>query len=347
MRTHIQNLLLALVLLAGIQQAAAQNLFVTENTGIIEITPDGTQHSFATGLSPAALVFDKAGNLFVSDIGSGIIYEFTNGVAIAKGIFAAGLSQPGGLAFDSAGNLFEANHTSGSVFKFTTNGTPSLFASGFPNNSPFGLAINSADNVFVGDLNYGTGSFGNITKTTPDGTQSSFDNNHDLYSPEGLVFDHAGNLFVSDYNQHAIFEYTNGIASARGLFASGFNIPVGLAFDNASNLYAADLGDNKIYIFTNGLATAKGIIASGLTSPDFIAFAPNQTPTFNVSIKMFAGIILNNGQIGSNYLIQATANLNSSNWTTLTNVTLPSNSYIYIDYSSYTNNQQFYRVVMP
>jgi hypothetical protein len=63
-----------------------------------------------------------------------------------------------------------------------------------------------------------------------------------------------------------------------------------------------------------------------------------------VSIKMFAGIILNNGNIGSNYLIQATANLASSNWTTLTNVTLPSQPYIYIDYSSYTNSQQFYRV---
>jgi hypothetical protein len=64
-----------------------------------------------------------------------------------------------------------------------------------------------------------------------------------------------------------------------------------------------------------------------------------------VSIKMFAGIILNNGNIGSNYLIQATSNLSTSNWITLTNVTLPTNPYIYIDYTSYTNSQQFYQVV--
>jgi hypothetical protein len=68
-------------------------------------------------------------------------------------------------------------------------------------------------------------------------------------------------------------------------------------------------------------------------------------PPFSVNIKMFAGIILNNGNIGSNYLIQATGNLSSSNWTTLTNVTLPTNPYIYIDYSSPTNSQQFYRAV--
>ena len=43
--------------------------------------------------------------------------------------------------------------------------------------------------------------------------------------------------------------------------------------------------------------------------------------------------------------IQATSTLNSSNWTTLTNITLQSDPYIYVDYNSWTNNQQFYRVV--
>jgi len=78
-----------------------------------------------------------------------------------------------------------------------------------------------------------------------------------------------------------------------------------------------------------------------------LAFAPSiaPNPAFNVSIKMFAGVILNNVQIGSNYLIQAPGNLASSNWTTLTNVTLPTNPYIYIDYSSPTNDQQFYRAL--
>jgi N-acetylneuraminic acid mutarotase len=63
----------------------------------------------------------------------------------------------------------------------------------------------------------------------------------------------------------------------------------------------------------------------------------------SVDIKMFAGVIVN-GPLGSNYLIQATSNLMSS-WTTLTNVALPTQPYIYIDYSSPTNRQQFYRAV--
>ncbi len=64
----------------------------------------------------------------------------------------------------------------------------------------------------------------------------------------------------------------------------------------------------------------------------------------SVDIKMFAGIIVN-GPLGSNYLIQATSNLSSNNWTALTNVALPAQPYIYIDYSSPTNRQQFYRAV--
>ena len=61
------------------------------------------------------------------------------------------------------------------------------------------------------------------------------------------------------------------------------------------------------------------------------------------AIKMFAGIIVN-GPIGTNYLIQSKVNLNDS-WTPRTNLALPSQPYIYIDYNSPTNPQQFYRAV--
>jgi photosystem II stability/assembly factor-like uncharacterized protein len=57
----------------------------------------------------------------------------------------------------------------------------------------------------------------------------------------------------------------------------------------------------------------------------------------------FAGVVLD-GPIGSNYLIQAASNL-PGNWTTLTNAALPWGPYFYIDYSSPTNPQQFYRAV--
>jgi len=58
---------------------------------------------------------------------------------------------------------------------------------------------------------------------------------------------------------------------------------------------------------------------------------------------MFAGVIIN-GPLGSNYLIQASSNLQSA-WRTLTHVTLPTQPYIYIDYSSQSNALQFYRTL--
>ena len=63
----------------------------------------------------------------------------------------------------------------------------------------------------------------------------------------------------------------------------------------------------------------------------------------NADIHMLASVYVN-GPIGSNYLIQAASNLPGT-WTTLTNIALPSQPYIYVDYSSVTNKQQFYRAV--
>lgn len=70
------------------------------------------------------------------------------------------------------------------------------------------------------------------------------------------------------------------------------------------------------------------------------------TPTVTLAtmeLKMFAGITVN-GPVGSAYAVQAASNL-SGGWTTLSTVTLATPTYVYIDYASPTNRQQFYRVV--
>jgi hypothetical protein len=164
-----------------------------------------------------------------------------------------------------------------------------------------------------------------------------------LDSPGGLAFDTAGDLFETDGGSGEVFEYTNALAAEKGIFASGLTNPSGLAFDSAGNLYVTCQSNG-----TNGAIMkftpdgSQSTFDTGLISPIGIVITPGST--LNVSIKMFAGIILNNGHIGSNYLVQAASNLSSNNWITLTNVTLPSNPYIYIDYGSPTNSQQFYRV---
>jgi uncharacterized repeat protein (TIGR03803 family) len=65
-----------------------------------------------------------------------------------------------------------------------------------------------------------------------------------------------------------------------------------------------------------------------------------------VDLRTLAGLIIN-GSIGTNYFLQSRATLQSSNqWTTLTNITLPSQPYTYIDFGSLTNPQAYYRLAV-
>ena len=109
---------------------------------------------------------------------------------------------------------------------------------------------------------------------------------------------------------------------------NGTNIPGA----NGASLTIANISAANVGVYSVIVSNAAGSVASS-----FVTLA-------SVDVKMFAGVIVN-GPLGSNYLIQATSNLTSGNWTTLTNVALPMQPYIYIDYTSYTNGPQFYRAI--
>jgi hypothetical protein len=204
----------------------------------------------------------QAKNLFVESYGT--IIEITPGGA--QSTFASGLS-PYGLACDSAGDLFVAATFSGNIYEFTPGGARSTFASGLP--YPIALAFNSAGNLFV------TTYYGDIFKITPDGTQSFFVGGLGMGSDVGLAFDSSSNLFVANFPEFPpgnIYEFTNGVPTEMGTFASGLNGPFGLACDSAGNLFESDYGSGNIYEFTNGVATERGTFASGLNHPLGLAF---------------------------------------------------------------------------
>ena len=61
-------------------------------------------------------------------------------------------------------------------------------------------------------------------------------------------------------------------------------------------------------------------------------------------LKMLASVYLT-GPIGKSYRIDATPQVAPTNWTTLTNITITTQPFIYVDYTSATNRMQFYRAV--
>jgi len=61
-------------------------------------------------------------------------------------------------------------------------------------------------------------------------------------------------------------------------------------------------------------------------------------------LKMLACVYLTGG-IGTHYRIDAAPYLAPTNWTTVTNLTVTTQPFIYVDYTSGTNRMQFYRAV--
>ena len=266
--------------------AAAQNLFVSarDDSGgkILKFTWDGVQSTRASGLrQPQGLAFDSEGNLFVADLGTGVvtgsvIYKIKP-TGVAGSIFASGLDFPIDLAFDSSGNLFVADYGSGHVYKLKPDGARTIFAS---LSAPEGLAFDSAGNLFVGETYTG-----HIYKYTPDGVRSSFASG--FVGAIDLAFDSAGNLFVSGRIPGSVSNNVYKITpdGVRTLFASGMFAPASLAFDYRGNLFVVDLGlteaPSAIYEFKpNG---SRSTFAKGEPSNDpsldfnHLAFQPVAT----------------------------------------------------------------------
>jgi hypothetical protein len=197
----------------GLAFNCAGDLFVTSWTfddagnfvsSVLEITPQGTVTTFATGfpvnVSLEGLAIDSMGNVFVAGGNNSdpnlatTIFKITPNGGVSS--FGTIPGQTFGLAFDSSGNLFAAGDDS--IFEFTPSGTRTVFAgpTAFPaTQGPVGLAFDNSGNLFV-SLEDSNGN-GGIIEFTPNATDTvvltGLTNN-----PRGLATDAAGDLFVAE-----------------------------------------------------------------------------------------------------------------------------------------------------
>jgi sugar lactone lactonase YvrE len=252
---------------------------------IFKYTANGIRSTFATGLRQAvALAFDRQGNLFVVDSGSGIPQTDSTIVKFApdgtQSTFAnLGLTAPLSMAFDGAGNLFVS--FGASIDKFSPDGTQSTFSDA----DAWPLAFDKSANLYAAINTSGDQS---IMKFAPDGTSSTFVSfSGPGQSTSALAFDQEGNLFAERGGE--ILKITpDGIITT---FATGEFQPNCLAFDTDGNLFAGlnALNSSEPAIVKFAPDGTQTTFANGVLRPAALAFEPVTEKLRNISARGLVG----------------------------------------------------------
>lgn len=222
----------------GIAIDENENVYVADfkNHRIRKITPDGTVTTYAgTGVAgsadgpiatatfnnPKGLVFDGAGNLYISEFGNDVIRKIS----------------PAGTVSTFVGGGYSG--------KKDGIGVNALF------NNPGNMTIDALGILYVCDE-----ANNQIRKVSPEGVVSSFP--FYFQSPRGVTIDGARNIYVVDNPNHQIIKITPNIvysvfagASISGNkdgagTSAGFNYPTSIAIDKQGNLYVTDGYNYKV-----------------------------------------------------------------------------------------------------
>ncbi len=179
----------------------------------------GVATAYTSGFtSPASVIADAAGDVFVADPSAGKVFEIAAGSSTPVSV--GSFTEPEALAFDANGNLFIADNGVPDIDEIPNTGATGAFAAGTQ------IIVIPSTMVFGGAA---------------------------LTSPLGLAFGPDGTLYISDTNNKRVVSFNStsssaGVTSATA--ANGLMAPMGVAVDASGNLYVADSGSNEVFIFS-------------------------------------------------------------------------------------------------
>ena len=210
------------------------------------------------------------GDIFVANIDTNSIGQYTNSGATINASLITGLNHPGGIAV-SGGDLFVTNYLGGTISEYTTAGVPvnTHLLSGLAN--PSGVAV-SGSSLFV--TNYEGRTISEFTLGATPGTIAASNPNFISESqyPYGIAVS-GSNLFVANYDGGTIGEYTTSGAVVNAALVSGLYSPQDLTV-SGTNIFVTSFNiTGWIGQYTTSGATVNPalVMGMGLSYPTGIA----------------------------------------------------------------------------
>jgi DNA-binding beta-propeller fold protein YncE len=241
--------LLSMVLLSVCQDAHAS--FSLTFQGLVQTVNTGGSISLN---SPAGIVVDSAGDVYLVDTGNNQIVEVSaQGAASVLTIsgLSPSLSSPSGIAMDGAGDIYIADTGNSRVVEVTPAGAGSVISMGSVTlSSPRGIALDQSGDIFIADTGNNRivevpsgGSAAALTITVSSGTST-------LSSPAGLAVNNSGMLYIADSGNNRVVTVaagsTTGVVFSTGELDPALSNPSGVAVDRIGNVFIADTGHNRI-----------------------------------------------------------------------------------------------------
>ncbi len=277
--------------------SAAGSIRTVAGPGPARFSGDGGNANLAAIASPAGMVFDAAGNLYLADkdnnrirliTPAGIITTIAGANGPTAGDDSGCPAQPGSLSaptavtVDPKGNVYIAdtgNHRvmlsapGAGLSTFAGTGTKGFSGDGGPAaaamlNAPAGVAVDSSGNVYIAD----TGN-NRLRVVGQDGTIHTV--TAALAAPSGLAFDSDGALYIAEKQGYRLTRITPDGTTVR-YAGTGVNTasvapvpkpreelddPVAVAVDPFRTVYVADLS-GKLQRVTRNCAISKWAFGS-------------------------------------------------------------------------------------
>lgn len=240
---------------------------------------------------PSVLDVDRAGNLYVSDTGSGKILVFSPARKLLRSIGSPEeLKWPVFFALNEEnGRIYISDVPQHRIVMYSMEGDfigsfGTRGVNGGEFNYPQGVAVNAAGEVFVADsMN------ARIQVFTAEGEfvrmfGSRGDQPYQFEFPKSLDFDSDGNLWITDSRRPKIYTYTpegklllETGSARRSTDALGFGMPVVINIDRNDRIYISDSTNkrfsvyqymNDAYLQANPLSEADIEFLMGLTNPE-------------------------------------------------------------------------------